>query len=42
LLRIDDRKDKIVADYDADLVMLDYGYDGRETFVRGKAQNRSR
>ena len=37
-LRVDDRKGKIVAGYDADLVVLADNYDVLETFVRGQAQ----
>ena len=38
-LRVDDRKGKIVAGYDADLVVLDDNYDVLETFVRGQVQH---
>ncbi|MGB7595065.1 MAG: N-acetylglucosamine-6-phosphate deacetylase [Erysipelotrichaceae bacterium] len=38
-LRVDDRKGKIVAGYDADLVVIDDNYDVLETFVRGQAQH---
>ncbi|HAM64113.1 MAG TPA: N-acetylglucosamine-6-phosphate deacetylase [Erysipelotrichaceae bacterium] len=37
-LRVDDQKGKIVAGYDADLVVLADNYDVLETFVRGQAQ----
>jgi len=40
-LRVDDRKGKIVAGYDADLVVLDPNYEVIETYVRGKAQRRN-
>ncbi len=40
-LLVDDRKGKIVAGYDADLVVLDLNYEVIETYVRGKAQLRN-
>lgn len=39
-LRVDDRKGKIVAGYDADLVVLEDNYDVIETYVRGQSQIR--
>ncbi|MGN1276048.1 MAG: N-acetylglucosamine-6-phosphate deacetylase [Floccifex sp.] len=36
-LRIDDRKGKICAGYDADIVVLNNGYDVIQTYARGKA-----
>ncbi|MGM9947483.1 amidohydrolase family protein, partial [Floccifex sp.] len=36
-LRIDDRKGKICAGYDADIVVLNNDYDVIQTYARGKA-----
>lgn len=38
MLRVDDHKGKLVAGYDADLVVLDNDYKVLQTFVLGKAQ----
>ena len=36
-LRVDDRKGKLCAGYDADVVVLDDDYTVRQTYCRGKA-----
>ncbi len=36
-LRVDDRKGKLCAGYDADLVVLSDDYSVRQTYCRGKA-----